>query len=236
MIQGTDKTTPRKKAVPLPRIIVPLFQHPREFNSLSMQIVDCCDGHRTMLSTTLIFVSLLICASNLLFRRRPKVTKNALDKNVDDAHTEEMLATRYQQPDKREQPHKLVSAFTTLLDQDGAGTWPPRANHSSWPTALRPYKEVYLEMVPYLSAATPSLDDAVNQERRSAFRSAMRRLLAERVNQVWVTRIMRQLEAGNVEILPQDQINGFYCAVAVCRHAYRYRFPSLYLPVLKLLT
>ncbi|KAI1145672.1 hypothetical protein F4825DRAFT_473688 [Nemania diffusa] len=119
-------------------------------------------------------------------------------------------------------PHQLVSSFITLVNEDGAGTWPPRANHSSWPLALRPYKHVYLEMVQYLSVETPSLNDNVNRERCNSFRSLMQKLLTERINNSHVKEIMQQMESGNLDILPHDQINGFYCVVAVCRHAYRW--------------
>jgi hypothetical protein len=210
-------------AAKFPRMIVTAIRHLKEVSSLSRQIWDCSDGRRTMLSTSFLLVLLLIFACTLFLQRRPKATKptkNAVDKNVGVAHAEAQLAAR---PARLRQPHKLVSTFATLVDQDGAGTWPPKADHSSWPVALRPYKEVYLEMVPFLAAATPSLDDDVNRERRHAFRSSMQKLLAERVNQALIKSILQQVEAGNLEILPRDQINGFYCAVAVCRHAYRYR-------------
>ena len=104
---------------------------------------------------------------------------------------------------------------------DGAGAWPPKANHDYWPVALRPYKDIYLELNPLLPAAEPSLDDNVNSERRNTYRSLMRKLLAERINIAQVEEIMAAVDAGNWDVLPRDALNGFYCCVAVCRHAYR---------------
>ncbi len=117
--------------------------------------------------------------------------------------------------------HETASILTELFDRDGAGAWPPKANHDSYPMALRPYQDIYLELVPLLSAAEPSLDDNVNNERRNKYRSLMRKLLAERINIAQVEEIMAAVEAGNWDVLPRDAYNGFYACVAVCRHAYR---------------
>jgi len=117
--------------------------------------------------------------------------------------------------------HETASILTELFDRDSAGAWPPKANHDSYPMALRPYKDIYLELVPLLSAAEPSLDDNVNNERRNKYRSLMRKLLTERINIAQVEEIMAAVEAGNWDVLPRDAYNGFYACVAVCRHAYR---------------
>ena len=117
--------------------------------------------------------------------------------------------------------HEIASRLHELVEKDGAGDWPPRANHDLWPAALLPYKDIYLELVPLLPAEVPSLDDNVNYERRGAYRSLMRKLLSERINIVEVEKILAGTEAGNWDILPRDAYNGFYCCVAVCRHAYR---------------
>lgn len=117
--------------------------------------------------------------------------------------------------------HETASILSELVDKDGAGAWPPKANHDSWPMALRPYKDIYLELVPLLPAAEPSLDDNVNNERRSNYRSLMRKLLTERVNIAQVEQLMVAMEAGNLDVLPRDALNGFYACIAVCRHAYR---------------
>lgn len=117
--------------------------------------------------------------------------------------------------------HEAAATLFELIEKDGAGAWPPRANHVSWPAALRPYKEIYLELNPLLPSAEPSLDDGVNEERRNKYRSLMRKLFAERVNIGEVQAIMAAAEAGNWDVLPRDAYNGFYSAVAVCRHAYR---------------
>lgn len=117
--------------------------------------------------------------------------------------------------------HETASALLELFDEDGAGAWPPKANHDSWPMALRPYKDIYLELIPLLPTAEPSLGENIIYERRKKYRSLMRMLLAERINIAQVEEIMAAVEAENWNLLPRDACNGFYACVAVCRHAYR---------------
>jgi hypothetical protein len=59
--------------------------------------------------------------------------------------------------------HEVAEKLNDLIKKDGAGSWPPNANHDHaiWPAALRPYKEIYLELASLLPQATPSLDDSV---------------------------------------------------------------------------
>ncbi|KAI9760772.1 MAG: hypothetical protein M1835_000111 [Candelina submexicana] len=118
--------------------------------------------------------------------------------------------------------HETAAILSDLVDKDGAGAWPPKANHDSWPAALKPYKDIYLECVPLLPAADPSTDDDVNQERRGRYRSLMRKLLQERINVAEVEKIMKATAAGNWDACPRDAYNAVYCCVAVCRHAYRW--------------
>src|SRR5690349_13760259 len=56
--------------------------------------------------------------------------------------------------------HETAASLAELIHKDGAGTWPPRANYvqSTWPSALRPYMDIYHEMAPLLPAETPSMD------------------------------------------------------------------------------
>ena len=117
--------------------------------------------------------------------------------------------------------HEVASTLVELFEKDGAGAWPPKANHDAWPLALRPYKDIYLELVPLLPTSEPSLDHEINNERREHYRSLMRKLLIERVKIARVQTIMAAVEAGNWDLFPRDAYNGFYCCVAVCRHAYR---------------
>jgi len=51
--------------------------------------------------------------------------------------------------------HPLTQTFTALVDVDGAGTWPPRADHESWQSPLGPHKEIYQELLPHLSTEEP---------------------------------------------------------------------------------
>lgn len=119
--------------------------------------------------------------------------------------------------------HETAARLADLVQKDGAGSWPPRANHahSTWPVALRPYKEIYLEMAPLLPAANVSLDDEVNKERVTYFRSHFRKLLDEGVNLQEVTQLLEAADAGRWDVFPRDAYNAFYCCIAWCRHAYR---------------
>ncbi|ESZ96147.1 hypothetical protein SBOR_3477 [Sclerotinia borealis F-4128] len=130
--------------------------------------------------------------------------------------------SKYQALRNLRDQHEVAAVMSKLIDEDGAGAWPPNANHDSWPMALRPYKEVYFQLIPLLSAAPPSLNDDVNNERREKYRSIMRKSLMERINIPQVVAIMTAVEAGNWDLFPRDAYNGFYCCVAVCRHAYRW--------------
>jgi hypothetical protein len=80
--------------------------------------------------------------------------------------------------------HEVAEALRDLIHKDGAGSWPPNANHthSSWPTALRPYGEIYLELAALLPQEHPSLDDETNIVRIADFRGRFKSLLAERIN------------------------------------------------------
>ena len=117
--------------------------------------------------------------------------------------------------------HETAAILSELVDEDGAGAWPPRASHDSWPAALRPYKDIYLECSPLLPTAEASTDDNVNQQRRGRYRSTMQKLLQERIDIGEVEKIMKAVENGNWSACPRAAYNAFYCCVAVCRHAYR---------------
>lgn len=119
--------------------------------------------------------------------------------------------------------HETAARLADLIRKDGAGSWPPRANHaySTWPAALRPFREIYQEMAPLLPAANASLDDEVNEELITNFRARFRKLLSERVNLQEVTRLLEAADAGRWDVFPRDAYNAFYCCIAWCRHAYR---------------
>ncbi|KAE8149661.1 hypothetical protein BDV25DRAFT_155887 [Aspergillus avenaceus] len=123
---------------------------------------------------------------------------------------------------KRQGAHETATLLADLIENDGAGAWPPKTNYGSWPEPLRAYKDIYLELVPTLPAANPSLDDDVNQEKRNKYRMRMRKLLSERVDIVGVEKLMIAAAAGDTDAFPRDVYNAFYCCIAVCRHAYRW--------------
>ncbi|KAI1082078.1 hypothetical protein F5B20DRAFT_588167 [Whalleya microplaca] len=119
--------------------------------------------------------------------------------------------------------HETAAALATLIHTDGAGSWPPRANHdtSTWPEALRPYKEIYLELAPLIPKETVSLDDEVNTAHILDFRSQFRRLLRN-VDLAKVKQLLEAADAGQWDVFPRDVYNAFYCCIASSRHAYRW--------------
>ena len=84
--------------------------------------------------------------------------------------------------------HEVADILRTLVRTDGAGTWPPAAdhNHASWPKALRPYGEIYRQIAHLLPQASPSLDDDFNKARIAEFRKMFDHLLEERIDLVKV--------------------------------------------------
>ncbi|KAI0867765.1 hypothetical protein GGS24DRAFT_507467 [Hypoxylon argillaceum] len=120
-------------------------------------------------------------------------------------------------------PQNDVSlAFLRLVDDDGAGEWPPKANHDDWPSSLRPYKNIYLLTSPFLATAEPSMDDDTNRTRCQRFRSRMTSLLAEHINLEDVQDILNVVEKGHWQQFSRDSYNGFYSCIACLRHAYRW--------------
>ena len=68
---------------------------------------------------------------------------------------------------------------------------------------------------------TPSLDDNINIERRERYRVAVRSLLRDRIALEKVIRILEEVEGDNWSTISRDTLNGFYCCIALSRHAYR---------------
>ncbi|KAI0537875.1 hypothetical protein GGR58DRAFT_513508 [Xylaria digitata] len=118
--------------------------------------------------------------------------------------------------------HDVHSAFMTLVNDEGAGSWPPRAIHDSFPPALRPYREIYDIMAPFLATANPSLDDECNKQRCQEFRSRMQALLTEKVDMKAAQSALEVVQSGNWDAFPRDAYNGFYSCIACLRHAYRW--------------
>ncbi|KAK4641311.1 hypothetical protein QC761_503080 [Podospora bellae-mahoneyi] len=120
--------------------------------------------------------------------------------------------------------HEVASSFSTLVQQDGAGYWPPRSNHNekTWPACLQAYKDIYHEMAPLLPAENASLNDNINERRIFEFRTRFVQLLSQKVDLAEVQRLLQAADAGRWDVFPRDAYNGFYCCVAWCRHAYRW--------------
>lgn len=120
--------------------------------------------------------------------------------------------------------HETAAVLNELIHIDGAGSWPPRANHavSAWPAALRPYKQIYLELAPFLPQQDPCLDDQVNMSHILHFRSRFETFLRERIDLVQVRRLLDDADAGRWDVFPRAVYNAFYCCIASSRHAYRW--------------
>ena len=118
--------------------------------------------------------------------------------------------------------HETGVALSRLVEADGAGSWPPKATHDDWPSELLPFHETYLEMIPFLSSKSPSLDDDLNIERRDQFRSRLSKKLDERVDMERVQGLLSSIEAGDWRHCSRQTYNGFYCCIGVLRHAYRW--------------
>lgn len=117
--------------------------------------------------------------------------------------------------------HDAHSAFMTLVNDEGAGSWPPRATHDEFPPALRPYRQIYAVMAPLLATADPSLDDENNTIRCQEFRSRMQALLTEKIDMKTTLSVLDAVHSGNWDAFPRDAYNGFYSCIACLRHAYR---------------
>ena len=87
--------------------------------------------------------------------------------------------------------HEVAEVLGELIHKDGAGSWPPNANHahSTWPEAIRPFKEIYLELASLLPQEKPSLHDQVNAARIASFRNQFRYMLSERVDMAKVMQV-----------------------------------------------
>lgn len=180
--------------------------------------------------STLVLVAFLFCALQILRSFWPPAFKCGL-LHLLGRSPRNTLSTRRPTGKKTLQSikaasdsHEVASLLTTLIQEDGAGSWPPRANHrhSTWPEALRPYKEIYLELAPSLPQSSPSLDHDVNMTRIKNFRSRYQDMLRERVDLSRVTKLLEAAESGQWDVCPRDVYNAFYCCIGNSRHAYRW--------------
>lgn len=89
-----------------------------------------------------------------------------------------------------------------------------------WPETLLPYKQILFEVLPHLSTAVPSQDNAVNAERRKNVQTMMRKLLKERIDLSSVEKLLIEVERDDWAGISRDQLNAFYSCLAISRHAY----------------
>jgi len=118
--------------------------------------------------------------------------------------------------------HETARLLQKLIETGGGGSWPPRSSHGdAWPTALRPYHNIYLELAPLLPAREVSLDADVNSKRRLIYRTHMRKLLHDHVDLSAVEAILSAIETGDEPTLAVDACNGFFACIAISRHSFR---------------
>lgn len=179
-------------------------------------------------SFVLLFVALLACLWEFLKRLAPSRLPCKPERPDSNLHCEKPSGTSLLR-DLRlfKGHHESADVLLSLIEQDGAGEWPPRVVYDAWPSAVQPYKDIYLELVPMLPCADPLLDDESLSSRRDKFRGAMRDQLRTRINTKDIEDLLNGAEAGNWSRIRRDQLNGVYCAVAVLRHAYRYGYLNL---------
>lgn len=96
--------------------------------------------------------------------------------------------------------HETAGLLQHLIETDGAGNWPPQASHGdAWPTALRPYHNIYLELAPSFPAREVSLDNEINSGRCLEYRTRMRKLLHDHIDlsavKEWFFCVHRSLSA-----------------------------------------
>lgn len=119
-----------------------------------------------------------------------------------------------------ESDHATVKSFQTLIDTDGAGSWPPRAEHGSqWPRALRPYHEIYCTLCSDLPYTSNLDDDEENSRRCAIFRGNMVNLLRSRVDLAAVESILNG--SSQEAKMSSASWNGFLSCIAYSRHAFR---------------
>ncbi|KAL3480459.1 hypothetical protein BJX99DRAFT_220272 [Aspergillus californicus] len=118
----------------------------------------------------------------------------------------------------------VLAQLKHLVDTDGAGTWPPRASHGdTWPSALRPYHEIYLEVAPFLATEDIVLDDSVNAQRIDSFRERLTTLLTSRVDLPSAVETLSAAEDNmDNEAFHFASYNGFSACIATLRHAFRW--------------
>lgn len=119
-------------------------------------------------------------------------------------------------------PHPTVAALQNLVVVDGAGSWPPKTSYGqAWPEALRPFHDIYLELVPSLSTAEISTDDLSNYQRCLAYRVKYKQILKERINLKQVEVLLSAAEKSATNILSREAWNGLFACIALSRHAFR---------------
>ena len=120
--------------------------------------------------------------------------------------------------------HEAAKALRDMIKTDGAGSWPPKASHrDSWPTALRPYHDIFLELAPLLPIDQVTTDDTINKARRVEYQTRLQKLLQERVDLSAVEAVLSAVEQGiDKSLLSASACNGLFAYIGHLRHGFRY--------------
>ncbi|ESZ97408.1 hypothetical protein SBOR_2236 [Sclerotinia borealis F-4128] len=119
-------------------------------------------------------------------------------------------------------PHAAQDSLQDLIENDGAGTWPPTTVYgNAWPVPLQPFHDIYQAMAPALSVAELSGDDVKNFQRCLDFRVQMRTLYNDQVNMGEVKALLDAAEHDE-NVLSRAAWNGLFACIALSRHSFRW--------------
>ncbi|KAJ5101980.1 hypothetical protein NUU61_004202 [Penicillium alfredii] len=119
--------------------------------------------------------------------------------------------------------HVTAEALRNMINLEGAGNWPPNASHrNSWPTVLRPYHDIFLELAPLLPSVNACADVTINQIRREEYRMRLQKLLQDRVDLAAIESLLLSSKANGNPPLSRDACNGFFACIGYLRHGFRW--------------
>ncbi|KAF4551402.1 Hypothetical protein D9617_13g099000 [Elsinoe fawcettii] len=117
---------------------------------------------------------------------------------------------------------KVGAEITRLINEDGAGQWPPAAESDHWPGPLQAYRFIYTSTAPLLATGETGLSEHDVVVRRKEYRAIVSKLLNEQVD---VDKIHTSLEIwrqGPLDMHQRKSLNGFFACISMLRHAYRW--------------
>lgn len=129
-----------------------------------------------------------------------------------------LKSVAYHSPPSENPEHPIRRALGELIHTGGNGIWPPKATYrDTWPSALRPYHQIFQSLADSIPVVEASLDDSHNRTVIDAFRHRLRCELSEKVD---LQAVEAALMSGRENFSPQAWM-GFFSCIAYTRHAYR---------------